>query len=261
MRHTDGWRVLAVGCHPDDIEFMMGGTLCLLQQRGCEIHYLNIANGSCGTKVHSKEEIIRIRRQEAKKSAFLLGAVFHESIVDDLDVFYTPGLVRRVAAKVREVKPQMILTLSLEDYMEDHMNAARITVTAAFVRGMRNFPTEPVRPPFLEDVVLYHALPYGLKDMMDRLILPDFFIDVGSVMDRKTELLSCHESQQDWLDGSQRLDSYLSAMKDMTREVGRLSGRFAYAEGWRRHNPLGFAPADANPLVELLRDYWHRAKE
>ncbi len=217
---------------------------------------MNIANGSCGTKVHDRESIVRIRRQEAQESASILGAVYHESLVDDLDVFYSPGLVRRMAARIREVRPRMVLTLSLEDYMEDHMNAARVTVTAAFVRGMVNFVTDPPQGPFLDEIVLYHALPYGLRDMMDRPVLPDYFIDIGGVMDRKTAMLSRHASQQDWLDRSQKLGSYLSAMEEMTREVGRMSGRFAYAEGWRRHNPLGFAPAGTDPLREILKEFF-----
>jgi len=51
----------AIGSHPDDLEFMMGGTLLLLKDRGAEVHYLNIANGSCGTEAYSREEIIRNR--------------------------------------------------------------------------------------------------------------------------------------------------------------------------------------------------------
>ena len=37
----------AIAAHPDDIEFQMAGTLILLQRAGYEIHYMNIANGSC----------------------------------------------------------------------------------------------------------------------------------------------------------------------------------------------------------------------
>ena len=38
----------AVGAHPDDIEFMMAGTLMALKLKGYEIHYMHAANGSCG---------------------------------------------------------------------------------------------------------------------------------------------------------------------------------------------------------------------
>ena len=42
------------------------------------------------------------------------------------------------------------------------------------------------------------------------------------------------------------------AMKDFCRQVGALSGRFEYAEGWRPHNPLGFCDASADPLCDAL---------
>ena len=67
-------RVLAAAAHPDDIEFMMAGTLLLLRQAGAEIHMWNLANGSCGTLRHSKDEIIRLRAQEARDGARVAGA-------------------------------------------------------------------------------------------------------------------------------------------------------------------------------------------
>jgi LmbE family N-acetylglucosaminyl deacetylase len=244
--------IFAIGCHPDDIEFMMGGTLLLLNKKGAELHYMNIANGSCGTQVHSKEEIIRLRREEGIRAAEYLGATYHESIVDDLAVFYTQDLISQVAAKLREVKPDIILTLSLQDYMEDHMIAARITVTAAFVRTMRNYETTPPRTPTLKDTAIYHALPYGLMDMMRRPVIPEFYVDVSSVIDEKAAFLAKHASQKDWLDKSQGLDSYLITMREMSQKVGAMSGPFEYAEGWRRHSHLGYSAAVIDPLREAL---------
>ena len=247
--------VFAFSCHPDDIEFMMGGTLFLLQQAGCTLHYLNVANGSCGSTELGPAETAAKRRIEAQAAAALLGAVFHESLAPDLEVFYTPELVRRATAVIREVKPDILLLPSPEDYMEDHMNTSRIGVTAAFCRGMPNFATLPPVAPTFQDVALYHALPYGLADGLRRRIQPDFYVDVSTVIDRKQAMLACHESQKKWLDVSQGLDSYLIAMRDMSAEVGRMSGRFRFAEGWRRHSHLGFSARDTDPLAELLRGH------
>ena len=58
--------VFAVAAHPDDIEFMMAGTLFLLREAGYELHYMNIANGSCGTVTRSRDEIVAIRTEEAR---------------------------------------------------------------------------------------------------------------------------------------------------------------------------------------------------
>jgi len=67
-------RVFAVAAHADDIEFGMAGTLILLAQAGCEIHYLNLANGSCGSATHSAEAIAAIRLNEARQAALDAGA-------------------------------------------------------------------------------------------------------------------------------------------------------------------------------------------
>jgi len=48
------------------------------------------------------------------------------------------------------------------------------------------------------------------------------------------------------------MNSYLRAMEEMSREVGRLSGRFRLAEGWRRHSHLGFSAAEIDPLRSAL---------
>jgi LmbE family N-acetylglucosaminyl deacetylase len=104
-------------------------------------------------------------------------------------------------------------------------------------------------------VVLYHALPYGLADGLRRPVQPDFFVDVSSVIDDKQAMLACHQSQRQWLDSSQGLDSYLATMREMSAEVGRRSGRFAFAEGWRRHSHLGFSARERDPLAELLRPF------
>jgi len=45
----------AIGAHPDDIKFMMAGTLILLREAGWSLHYMNIANGSCGTTTETAE--------------------------------------------------------------------------------------------------------------------------------------------------------------------------------------------------------------
>lgn len=249
---------LAIAAHPDDIEFMMAGTLLLLRAAGWQIHYLNVANGSCGGVQYNAARTAAIRRREAEAAAHVLGAVHHSSQVDDLEIYYTPRLLRRVAAAVRETQPKVVLTHSLDDYMEDHMNTARLAVTAAFVRGMPNFVTEPRRAVVDGDVTVYHAMPHTLLDPMGRRVIPEAFVDVSPVHATKLQALSQHRSQQNWLDLSQGMTSYLRTMQDMSAAMGRMSRRFQYAEGWRRHNPAGFCAADADPLRDALGAKYRR---
>lgn len=244
---------LAVGAHPDDIEFMMAGTLILLKRAGCEIHYMNVANGCCGTAVHPRAKIIRIRAAEARAAAALIGAVHHPSLANDMEIRFEKTLLARVAAVVRKVNPQILLVPSLEDYMEDHVNTARLAVTAAFARGMLNFVTIPTVRPVAGDLTIYHALPYGLRDAMRRRIFAGQYVDISSVLPLKRRMLALHKSQKEWLDVSQGLDAYLNTMEDMSAEVGRMSRRFTHAEGWCRHSHLGFSAADCDPLATALK--------
>jgi N-acetylglucosamine malate deacetylase 1 len=247
---------LAVGAHPDDIEFLMAGTLILLRRAGYETHYLNLASGSCGGNEHSAGELRRIRKREGRSAASLLGAIHHPSLVDDLAIYYEPRLLRRLAAVVREVRPSLLLVPSPQDYMEDHTNSCRLAVTAAFVRGMRNFRTQPVRQPVAGEVTVYHAMPHGLRDPLRRRVIPGSYVNTTAVQELKRAALAMHRSQQTWLARSQKMNAYLATMDAFAREVGRLSGRFRFAEGWRRHLHYGFCGVEADPLGEALgKDY------
>lgn len=247
--------VLAVAAHPDDIEFMMAGTLFLLKEKGCELNYLNIANGSCGSVKHSKEEIVEIREKEAENAASFLNAKYYKSMTDDFNVFYSEEVIKKVAFVIRISKPDILLVPSLNDYMEDHMISARIAVSAAFVRNMPTYQTDPPLTPISNDIAIYHALPYGLQDEMRRKVIPEFFVNITSVIEEKTKMLAMHKSQKDWLDKSQGIDSYLVTMKEMSRQVGKDSKQFQFAEGWRRHSHLGFAAEDFNPMSKILDEF------
>ena len=100
--------------------------------------------------------------------------------------------------------------------------------------------------------MIYHAMPHILTDGMRKKIVPESYIDITDVMDLKEKALSCHESQKGWLDKTQGMGSYLGAMRDISEEVGKMSGAYRYAEAWRRHSHVGFSAMDGDPLRELL---------
>ena len=243
---------IAIAAHPDDIEFVMAGTLLRLKERGWEIHYFNLSTGNCGSVRHNAATTRRLRLAEAKRAAKILGVHFHPPIADDLEILYDLKLLRRIAAVIREVKPSIVLTHSPEDYMEDHMNTSRLAVTAAFARGMRNFVTTPQRRAVEGAVTVYHVMPHGLCDGMRRPIAAELFVDTTAVQATKLAALAEHHTQQEWLDVSQGMNSYLQSMDAMSRAVGKMSRRFRHAEGWRRHSHLGFCAKADDPLSDAL---------
>jgi LmbE family N-acetylglucosaminyl deacetylase len=248
--------VLAIAAHPDDIEFMMAGTLLLLRDAGWDTHYLNVSSGNLGSLTLTRSETARIRSAEAQASAAFMQAVWHEPICHDLQVFYDDRALRRLAAIVREVDPSIVLTHSPKDYMEDHMNTTRLAVTATFARSVPGYRTTPVRDAVETSVTIYHASPHGLRDGLRRLVVPEAFVNTGTVQKRKREALACHRSQGDWLSATQGMDSYLATMEAFAQSLGAMSKRFKVAEGWRRHAHYGFCDEAADPLKAALRDHY-----
>lgn len=247
--------VLALAAHPDDIEFLFAGTLLRLQAAGWDLHYCNLSSGNLGSLTLSAADTRRTREAEAREAAALLGATWHAPFCDDLEILYTVPNLRRAAGIIRSVQPRILLTHSPVDYMEDHIVTCRLAVTAAFARGMPNFWTEPGHTHVEQDVTIYHAMPHGLVTPLREAVLPDLFVDTAGVHEAKRAALDCHRSQKAWLDASQGMDSHLGAMEEFSRRVGRLSGRFEHAEGWRRRLHLGYSAHDDDPLANALQEH------
>jgi LmbE family N-acetylglucosaminyl deacetylase len=243
---------LAIAAHPDDIEFVMAGTLRLLRDADWEIHYVNLSTGNLGSTTMSPLETARVRRGEARAAAKVLGAAWHPPICNDLEILYDCRTLRRLCAVIRDVAPSVILTHSPEDYMEDHMNTARLAVTAAFARGIPGYRTTPRREAVAAPVTIYHASPHGLRDGLRRRVVPGAFVDTGTVQDCKRAALACHTSQRKFLDATQGMDSFVRTMDEFSRAMGKLSRKFRYAEGWRRHSHLGFCEETSDPLRSAL---------
>jgi LmbE family N-acetylglucosaminyl deacetylase len=252
---------LAIAAHPDDIEFVMAGTLLQLRAGGWEIHYLNLSTGNLGSLTTTPARTATVRRREARAAAELLGAVWHPPMCNDLEIACDTRTLRRLCAVIRDVRPSVILTHALEDYMEDHMNTARLAVSAAFAREMPGFRSEPRRPAIGAEVTIYHANPHGMRDRLRQRVMPGAFVDATAVHDTKRAALACHASQGGFLDATQAMNGYLKTMERFSLAVGRLSRRFRHAEGWRRHLHYGFCQESADPLRAALgRKYLVNAK-
>lgn len=252
---ADSKSALAVLAHPDDIEFCAAGTLLLLAEQGWNIHYFNVSSGDLGSFDHDRKATQEIRRQESEEAARILGATYHPSICHDLQIFYNEANIRKVAAVVRKCQANIVLTHSPVDYMADHEISSQLAVTAAFSRGMPNFLSDPPIDAVSNEVTVYHAMPHGMRSPLRKRIRAGLYIDTSSTQDRKRQALAAHKSQKEWLDRTQGMDSYLKEMDRFSEQVGLLSGKFQYAEGWRRRLHLGFSSKEEDPLHEALSEY------
>jgi LmbE family N-acetylglucosaminyl deacetylase len=247
---SDKRAVMAVGGHPDDIEFMMAGTLLLLAGAGAGIHMWSMTDGGLGSTSADRGETAALRLREAGASARIAGAVLHRPVARDMCLLYTEEMVARAASVLRRVGPEILLLPAADDYHPDHRNASCIAVSAALMMGVPGFETSPPEPPIARDVTVYHALPFGLRDVMGRRCDAGRYVDIASVMDTKRRMLAAHQSQVRWLEESQGIDC-IDEMERMCRQAGRDSGRFEFAEGWNRRFHIGLSATESDPLEAL----------
>src|SRR5579883_599681 len=112
--------LLAIHAHPDDCEILAGGTLYLLAARGVRLTIVSMTPGDGGSHEHGPEEIAAIRRAEAEASAKMLGAEYRCAEFRDMQIFNDDPSRRRVTELLREIRPDVVLTASPDDYHCDH---------------------------------------------------------------------------------------------------------------------------------------------
>ena len=111
--------LLSLLAHPDDAEFLCGGTMALLHQKGWEIHIASMTPGDCGSIEHSRQEISNIRRAEGAKSAELLDGKFHCCECEDLFITYDkPTLLKAIETSPRYAKLETVSSFQTMIYRD-----------------------------------------------------------------------------------------------------------------------------------------------
>jgi LmbE family N-acetylglucosaminyl deacetylase len=227
-------RVLAIGAHPDDVEYHCGGTLLRYKEAGHEVVIGIATNGDQGHYSIPPVELAEIRRAEAQKAAEALDAEliwlgFHDGFLGDDE---TTRLA--FVEMIRKAKPHVILAHDPDDYHQDHRAAASLSVAASFIATLPHVDT--ASPPIPRTPALY-----TIDHSAGATFRPTDYVDVSEVFERKVALMECHASQVAWLkehDGS----DVVGDMRIVNRYRGLSCGAL-YAEAFRRHDAWGFMSA------------------
>lgn len=191
-------RALAIGAHPDDIEFGAGSTLAKWAAAGCAVHHLVLTDGSKGSwdPDEDLDELVAARKHECRTAAaalyggtdtgddrvHFLGAVDGE-LVNDVDIR------RAVARVIRQLRPDVILghdPWRRYRLHPDHRAAGFVTLDALVAARDPHFHPElgitPHRPTAL---LLWEA------------DLPNHVERTQGFEAAKIEALLCHQSQHE----------------------------------------------------------------
>ncbi|MCD4770586.1 MAG: PIG-L family deacetylase [Bacteroidales bacterium] len=229
---------LSINAHPDDAEAWNAGALKLLKDKGYKIVIVTLTAGQMGGCSTTMEETARIREEEARKAATVLDAEYYCLGGIDGFLFDTMELRLKVISLMRKTKAGVVFTHLPNDYHPDHRVTANIVESAAMISSLYPVPVD--EEPLEATPLLYHTSPLKLSDPLGSLITPPhFFVDVGSVIEFKKEMLEYHLSQQELMRHMHKMDDFFSFVLEGNRNYGKEAG-VEYAEVYWQHMGGGF---------------------
>jgi LmbE family N-acetylglucosaminyl deacetylase len=230
-------RVLAIGAHPDDIEFGCGATLAKWSAAGSEICLFVLTDGSKGSWDPNTDpaELANVRVDEQAAAARVLGAaeVLHAGFVDG-ELSNGLGERERVVDAIRRARPTVLLTHDpWKRYRlhPDHRAAGFIVLDAIVAaRDPHFYPLDKLEPHRPDDVLLFEA---------DEV---DHYESADDSAARKVDALLAHRSQwrstmgidESSPDVDAQRAAFTARIDGELRDWGReLTGAGAY-EGFKR---------------------------
>lgn len=224
--------ILAIGAHPDDIEFLCAGTLMKYRQQGHNIYIALTTSGNTGSnEMDSKDEIAAVREAEQIAAAKYYDAQVRFLRFDDEGLQDTPETRRAVLTAIRWANPDVILTNPPWDPSTDHGMTGRLVTQVLLSVGGKQHPAD--LPPIEKSPqVFFWDIPGGLG------FLPEVFVDISEFMDKKLEAITCHKSQNGWMKEFMD-DDFRDYAQALSRYRGFQCGK-DYAEGFVSHKIYAF---------------------
>ena len=194
---TANGRVMFIAAHPDDPDFLAGGTIARLAKEGREITYVIVTNGNKGSgdRGVTSERLAPIRAEEQRRAARVLGVERVEFLgYEDGEVEDTRDLRRDVTRQIRRWRPELIITLNphrtynnFPGWHRDHRTTGRVVLDCVYplARDHLSFPE-----------LLPEYEPHNTREVyLIQWEHPRLIIDITDTMELKLEAIRCHASQ------------------------------------------------------------------
>jgi len=193
--------ILAIGAHPDDIEFGCGGALIKYADHGHHLSMLVMTEGGLGGTTD-------IRTAEQMDSRKIMGVkrVFWGGY-EDTHLAINRELINEVEKVIAEVEPDFIFCHHPEDTHQDHRHLAQAVISAT-----RYIPN-----------VLFFEGPTTQN------FAPQIFIDISDTLKRKITALEAHRSQ---IEKTNIKDLNIVDIAVSTANFRGTQGRVKYAEAF-----------------------------
>lgn len=219
--------VLAIGCHPDDLEIGCGGTLIKYVKQGHRVVMCHVTNGNMGHAVIKPDVLGDIRNAEAARAAAMIGAE-HISldVGDDAPDQFNGDTMNKLMEVVRYVRPDIVITHNDSDYSVQHEAASNAVKSITFGATVPHIVTKSVHTTVIPPV-------YFMDTLAGVGFIPAEYVDISSEIEQKLEALSCHQSQIKWMADHDNID-FLDFVRTCNKYRGLQCG-VPYAEGFRQY--------------------------
>lgn len=229
-------RVLAIGAHPDDIEFGAGGTVAKWAAAGAAVTMLIVTDGSKGTwdSDVDPDSLVATRLAEQAAAARTLGvaSVRHLDEVDG-ELEYSMDLRKEMCRQIRDIKPDVVL--SHDPWQRYQLHPDHRATGWAVLDGVVSardhlfFPEQNLAAHRPSSVLLWSA---------DE---PDHWEDISGTFETKIDALLCHSSQGTTTMGGaeqsrQSRQEFINRMRNWANKQGNAAGLEA-AESFKRITP------------------------
>jgi LmbE family N-acetylglucosaminyl deacetylase len=223
-------RALVLTAHPDDAEFLAGGTMAKMCAMGWDVTLCVATSGDKGTRDPSmrRQELAAIREAEQRAAAQVLGlsrVVFWG--YPDGFLFETAELRGQVVRAIRTLKPDVVITW--DGYRpgfnhHDHRVIGRVARDALYPAAHD--------PHYFSELAAEGIEPHRTGELLLAATdEPDYHIDIADYLDTKVDAVLCHTSQLDGRTREQMLDALRNA--DNARERRKRTG-YDFAESFKR---------------------------
>lgn len=216
-------KALIVSPHPDDLEIGMGGTACLLLERGVDVVSVVVTDGrrSANPLDISQEELVRTREREVRASSEILGVEISLLGFSDMESNSNKReFSSRMTEIITDLRPGEIYLPHLEiDKHRTHRTVSLLTLDCLNAALGES--------PFECECWFYEVwTPFPSYDRIE---------DITSFADRKRRAIEAHRSQtayKDYTDGIMGLNRYRGAFHDTADGFAPL-----WAEVFIKHDP------------------------
>lgn len=189
---------LVVSAHSADFVWRAGGAAALYASRGWHVRVVCLSFGERGESAKlwrqpgmTLEKVKKAREAEARRAAEVLGADIAFYDIGDYPMRISDEVIMRLADEFRALRPEWVLTHSLEDpYNFDHPLTAHATQEARIIAQAHGHkhPEAPIGAP---GIFLFE--PHQTEQCK---WTPDIILDITAVWEKKAKAFECMAAQE-----------------------------------------------------------------